>query len=239
MFLVTICSFPFWGELDISNITTSLLTFFVVDIVVATIYNILFYRAVSGEKMANVEPIIMTHPLASMLIAIIAFPSERNWLIVIPGAIAAFALIVSRVERHHLKLNKYMIFALLAVLLMGIEGSLVKVMTGYIDPLMLYTLRIGTLSLVLALVLKPSIKQIGEKRLKSIAFVSVVLAVEMLLWFYAISAIGVVKTSLILLLGPVLVLLGSKFYLGDTIKPKAAIADVIIIICIASAILIS
>lgn len=239
MFFVTIFSFPFWGETNHEKISLFIISIFILDIIIAVIYNSLFSYALSGERVADIEPIIMTHPLSSMLFAIIIFPSERNWTIVILGLIAAFTLVISRIEKHHLKINKYIFAIIMSVLLIGLESSLVKFMTEVVDPLMLYTIRIGVLSIALSLLLRPNLKKIGKKRIKSISFVSIIIAIEMLLTFYAISSVGVVKTSLIVLLGPVLVLLGSKFYLGDTIKFKAAIADTVIVLCILSAILLS
>lgn len=239
MFLVTIFSYPLWGEFESSKITLAIIVLFFFDILIAIGYNVSYYYAISKEKISVIQPITMTSTIASMLIAAIIFPDERNWTILFLGIIAASALVFSRIEKHHLKFNRYILAAIAFVFLVGIENSIVRYLTESIDPLMLYTIRIGFLSILLTFILRPNFKKFGNKRVRSTAFVSFITAIEMLLLFYSISTIGVVKTNLIYLIAPVLIVASSYIYLKEPIKKKAVFADIIVVFCVATAIFFS
>jgi drug/metabolite transporter (DMT)-like permease len=152
--------------------------------------------------------------------------------------IAASALALSRIEKKHLKPNKYTLAMLGFVFFVSAEALLAKAILEVFSPVAYYTFRVGIASLLLAVFLRPNLKTLGKKRIKSTALMSLFITVEYIAFFIAIDQIGIVKTSLIFLLGPVLTLLASKFHLKEKITPKAALADSVIVVCIIISILV-
>lgn len=237
-FIFVFCSIAFisFGRVEAEFFTPLYLSCMAGIVTMAYFMNRLFYFALSGDKVCNVQPISALSPIAAMLVATLFFPDERNWTILVIASVAAVALVVSKVEKQHLKFTKYSWAALLAIFLSAIDSVLAKYLLEAMSPVALYTIRCGFLSFLLISTLKPNLSVFGKKRVLSIAGVSLVITLEVFGYYYAIHSIGIVKTSLIFLLGPVLVLLASRFYLKEEIKPRAAIADAVIILCVLASI---
>lgn len=241
MFFILIFSsvaYIIWGEIDFTKITIFVIILFGFELIVSFFLNVLFYYSLSGDRVSRVQPIAMMVPITSVALAAIFYPDERNWPIFMITLIAASALAYSRIEKHHLVLNKYSVAMLGFVFLMSVESLLAKYILEVFSPVAFYTIRIGILTFFLSLFLRPNLKNFGKKRLRSVFLLSFLITAEMIAWYIAISQIGIVKTSLIFLLGPVLTLLASKFHLKEKITLKAALSDAVIVICIAASILV-
>jgi drug/metabolite transporter (DMT)-like permease len=124
------------------------------------------------------------------------------------------------------------------VFLSAIGGLLAKYLMEVLSPISYYAIRVGMLTFLASIILRPNLKVFGDKRLSTTLVLAFLITVEMLAYYTAIHQIGIVKTSLIFLLSPVLILLGSRFYLKEKISRKAAIADIIIVGCILASIFI-
>ena len=208
-------------------------------ITVGFYYNYLFYYALKKGALCDVEPLAMLYPLVTMVIAIIFFPDERNYYVVLPGLAAATTLVVSRVQRHHFKMKKETLAMLGFVVLVSIEANLLKPLLEVVPPILLYTARIGVLATLFLIFTRPDLRKIKNTPFWQTVVVAAFVAVELSAYYYAIKQIGVVETSLIFLLSPVLILISSKFLFKEKITLKKTISSAIILICIAAAIIIS
>ncbi len=208
-------------------------------IIVGFFYNYLYYYALKRGALCDVEPLAMMYPLVTMLIAIVFYPDERNLYIVIPALVAATTLIASRIRPHHLKMKKATTAMLGFVILIAIEANLLKPLLEVVSPMLLYTARIGTLATLFLFVSKPSLEKVKEEAIWQTAIVSLVVAVELSAYYYAIKTLGVVETSLILLLAPVAILFSSKYLFKEKLTLKKSLSSAVILACIAVAILIS
>lgn len=237
-FIFIFCAIAFisFGQVSASFFAPKYFLYLIAIVTVAYFSNRLFYFGLSGEKVCNVEPISMLSPVIAVVLAAMVYPDERNWKIFIIALIGGLALSLSRIEKHHLKFDKYSWAILAAVFLSAFDSIFAKHLLEVLSPVALYTIRCGILSLLLVATLKPNMKVFGKKRILSIAGVSFVITLEVFGYYQAIHSIGIVKTSLIFLLAPVLVLLASRFYLKEKIKLKAVIADIVIVLCIAASI---
>lgn len=237
-FIFVFCAIAFisLGEVGADFFTPFYLSCMAGIVVVAYFSNLLYYYALSGDKVSNVQPISALSPIAAMLTAALFFSDERDWLVLAIASVAATALLISKIERQHLKFSKYFWAMVAAIFLIAIDSIFAKYLLEVMSSVALYTIRCGFLSFLLLSTLRPNLRVFGKKRVLSIAGVAFVITIETFGYYYAIHSIGIVKTSLIFLLAPVLALLASKFYLREEIKPKAAIADVVIILCVLASI---
>ncbi|MBW6431925.1 EamA family transporter [Patescibacteria group bacterium] len=242
MFFILLFSsvaYIFWGHIDFPNLTYTVALLMFLAVAASFFFNLLFYYALAGDKVSSVQPIGMMVPLVSVTMAAIIYPDERNWPIFLITIIAASALAFSRIEKRHLKPNKYTLAMMGFVFFVSAEALLAKSVLEVFSPVAYYTFRVGIASVLLALFIRPNLKGFGKKRTKSTALVSLFITVEYIAFFIAIDQIGIVKTSLIFLLGPVLTLLASRFHLKEKITMKAAFSDTIIVFCILASILVS
>lgn len=239
IFFVMCFLFVFWGSVDVVSLNSTYFLLFGGVILVGFIYNYLFYYSLKRGELCDVEPVAMLAPLATMLLAIIVYPDERNLYILIPAIVASFVLAYSRIERYHFKINKYSLAMLGFVLLFAVEANLVKPLLEVFSPVALYTIRIGILSAMFLLLTKPNLKKVKKDSFWQVLLIALIVAVEYSAFYYAISSVGIVVTSLIMLLAPVLILISSRFLFKEKMTIKKAISSAIILACIVVAILIS
>lgn len=214
--------------------TPKIILLFSAMVVLAFGFNSLYFYSLSKADVCDVEQIDMTRPLFTVLLAAAIFPSERNGIAIILTVIAASALIFSRLEKHHLKPSKTTLAMFGYVFLVAIETQIVKVLLEVFNPISFYLLRVGLLSILFYFFLKPNVKELKKKEIGQFFLMSFVIAIEFLSRFFAIQTIGIVKTSLLFLLAPVIVLIFSKIFLKEKLTLKKIIADAIIVSCVAA-----
>lgn len=234
IFLFTGFIFIFLGYVNPAFFEQKYILAFAGVILFAFLYNNLYFFALYKEKVCNVEPIIMLEPLVTVSLAAMIFPSERNYPALILTLVASLVLVISRIERHHLKFNIYLLAMLGNVFLMGGEAQLVKILLEVVSPVALYFFRTGILAVFFLLFLKPKLTCLTKGQVFQVAIIGLVTAIEYIARFYAISQIGIVQSSLIFLLGPVIILLSSRLLLKEKITVQKVIADIIIIMCVAA-----
>lgn len=228
-----------WGPIPSFTLNFVHLLLFGGVILVGFYYNYLYYYALKEGALCDVEPLAMLYPLVTMVLAVIIFPDERNYLIFIPGIIAAAVLVWSRIKPHHFKMKKATMAMLGFVILVSIEANLLKPLLEVVPPILLYTTRIGILATLFLTFTRPNLKKVTKASFWQTMIVALVVAIELPAYYYAIKQVGVVETSLIMLLGPVLILFVSKFFFKEKMTPKKIISSAIILACVATAIIIS
>ncbi|NTU69447.1 DMT family transporter [bacterium] len=231
VFLITLLPSFFFGQIDFSSLTLLHLIIFIVVVLLALSHNLLYYYSLCAEAVCDVEPFaLMQYPFAIFL-AFAIFPSERNIAVLVITLIASLALIISRIEKHHLNINKYFFAMLGFALLTSIEGVFIKILLEVFSPIALYSLRIGFLSLLLFVFMRPNFKKVGKKNNILIFGSAFLTVVNFVFYYYAISNIGIIKSSLIMILAPVMVLILSRLMLKENLTLKKAMADTVIVSC--------
>lgn len=234
IFFIGLVPFWLWGEVKPEFLTLKYLLCFAAIILFGFLHNIFYFLALSKEDLCIIEPVAMLEPLVSVSLATVFFPSERSWPAVILAGVASLALLISKIEKNKFRISKYTWTMLGYVICFAAEAIFIKIALGAINPIALYIIRVGILTTLLLIYFKPNLKVFGEKRTASTVLVAFAVLIEFFSRYAAIGQIGIVKSSLIFLLGPVLILLGSRFYLKEKFTPKMVIADAIIVICISA-----
>jgi drug/metabolite transporter (DMT)-like permease len=201
-------------------------------IIVAFLWNILYYRDVKAEEVNEFELILMLNPLVVILLATLFFQSERNIQIVGASLLASLALIAAHVKREHIRFSKASIGLIFCVLLMSFETILHRYLLDIFSPASLYFSRTVILFIIFALLYRPNPKNIGWAGVGLIAFTGIEGAIQFIARFYGYKDAGVVITTLMLTIAPILVYFAAYAYFREKISKKMIIAGIVILACI-------
>jgi len=233
LFVLTVIFTPFFGFI---NYQTALLPnnlfLALLMIVTAVAWNVLIYQNIRDESVHRHEVMMMTAPLVTVLMAAVFFQEEFNLSIFILSLIASVALIFARTERHHFKIDKNSANLFLAVILMSVESIIIRELLRSYSPVSLYAIRTFFIGLFFLLYYQPKWKDVARSPLWLIGLSSAVGVTQMVAKFYAFDSLGVVFTTLVSTLGPIIVFLGSWEILHERIRPRVVIAAVVILACV-------
>jgi len=199
----------------------------------AILANIFSFYALKWEKLSKLEPIKLLEPLFVVLLAFLFFASERNPKILIPSIIAAFALVFSHVKKHHLSFNKYMLAGIMGSFFYATELILTRVILDYYNPLILYFIRCSFILAFSFFIFRPNISKGLTKKEKWLVFlVGSLWVIFRLCTYYGYIYLGVISTTLVLMLGPVFIYFFAWKFLHEKLHWKNIAAATIIVLCI-------
>ncbi len=212
------------------------------SIIIASICaNLLAFYAVKWEKLTNVEPAKMLEPLFVILLAIVfSFFSSlytRDYHIIIPALIAGIALVFSHLRKHHLDFNRFFLAAIGASFLFAIELILSRMILEHFNPISFYFFRNLFVLFFSWIIFRPSLKGTPNKIKKEIFFVGFLWVIFRISVYYGYLYVGVVETTLILLLAPVLVYFLAWKFLKEKLDWKNLTSAAIILGCVAYVVL--
>jgi drug/metabolite transporter (DMT)-like permease len=174
----------------------------------------------------------MAQPLLTILLASIFLANERNFAVVVAAIIAGVALIVSRINHEHLEFNNASIGLIFAVVLMSVELILIDLLLPVLSPVALYAVRTGLIAIFFFIYYRPRLRAIADHHYGLIAATSALGVAQMVSKFYGFQEFGVVYTSLILVLAPVIVYIVSTFWLHERLKPRTLACSIVILACV-------
>src|SRR3989344_4134264 len=159
VFLLMFPFFQFFGGIPNQAFTATYLFCGLAVIVLAFVYNLVFYHGIKKEDMSEVENLYMFQGLFVLFFAFIIFSDERSLTTLIPAIIASFALIFSHVKKYHLKVSRMQIIFLLGVLMMAVEAIFLKKLLEIFNPYILYMTRCGILAVAFFIYKRPDVKK--------------------------------------------------------------------------------
>lgn len=235
--LILIFKSFFW-HLDSRAFELKNIIIFSVIVIFSFIANIFYFYSLKWEKITNLEPARLLEPIFVVFIAIIfsfTFGTalyERNFNVIIPALIAGAALIFSHIKKHHLEFNKYFIAAILGSFFFAIEMTLSKIILEYYSPMSLYFLRCFFVFLISFAVFKPKFSKLNAKVRFLVLTAACFWVVFRVATYYGYVLLGVVKTTLILMLAPVFIYLFAHTILKERLNWRNIAASIIIVGCI-------
>lgn len=222
-----------WGHVDYELLkSVRYIVLFVVMIAVACTWNILYYQGIQKEDLHEFELIMLLSPLATIMLATIFLPSERDWGIFIPGVIASSALIATRFRKHHVSIGKTAWRTILAMVLISIESILIKELLSAFSPVALYFVRTITIGIVFVILYRPKLFALPGMAYALTIISAIFGVVQMVLKFYGFQNLGVTETMMILVLGPFLVYGASAVIMKEKIYKRDIFAALVVVLCI-------
>ncbi|MCX6812202.1 MAG: DMT family transporter [Candidatus Berkelbacteria bacterium] len=209
--------------------TTKYILLFLAMIIVAITWNSFYYRGIQSEEIHNFEMVMLLAPLFTIVFSEIFLPNERNLPLFIAGGIASIVLVASRFRHHHLQISRNTGVIVLAMLLMSLESIIIKMLLGVFSPASLYFARTSVMAIIFLIFWRPKLLAMPARCFAYIILSAAFGVVQMVLKFYGFARLGVVETTIILVLGPLLVYFFSAFYFKENLKKRDIIASAIII----------
>lgn len=232
LFLTTAILYPFLGDISLKFFEPYYLLIFLAMLFTAVIWNIFYYQGVQAEKVHEFELIVMFQPLLTILLAAFFLRGESNLRVEITAIVAATFLVIAHINEAHLKITPGAYKLVLAVVFMSIELILVKILLDVLSPVALYSIRTGVIFIFFFLLWRPQINKVANQNTVLILSSALLGTTQMVSKFYGFERYGVVYTSLILILAPILVYIVSTIFLHEKLKFRTVVSVIVILACI-------
>ncbi len=231
--IITAIFLPKYGGFDYSHIADyKYILLFVLMIGLALTWNIYFYKGIQKEEIHEFELIMLLSPLVTVLLAEIFLPQERNLTTFIAAVVASGALILTRFRHHHVKIGKVAWMTIGAMVLMSGEAIVIKQLLDIFSPVTLYFVRTAVLALVFVIIYRPKM-MVMKKEAYALTIISAIFGVlQMVLKFYGYQELGVVETTLILVLGPFLVYFFAASFFKEKLLKRDIFAAIVVVACV-------
>jgi drug/metabolite transporter (DMT)-like permease len=241
-FFLTLLMLPlvffFWNITPEATEVSTILIFGIV-IILSMAANYFTFFSMKWEKLSNLEPAKMTEPLFTIVLALLfsfiigESLYERNLTVLIPALVAGAALILSHIEKSHFKFNKYLLAAVLGSLFFAAELVTSRLILDYFSPLAFYFVRCASIFLISLIVFRPKFRQHLTNKDSWIIFgTAAIWIVYRLIIYFGYTSIGVIQTTLMIMLGPIFIYLLSWIFLKDKPTWKNIIASIVILLCV-------
>lgn len=230
-FLTTLSALtlPFLGRIDPAAFSPVNLGLLFIMISLAVIWNLMYYQSIQAESVERLEVVLLTYPLLTILVSAIIFEQERNFQTLIAAVIASLALMLAHFDHRKIRFDRYELVLILAVLLMAIETVFIKILVQIWSPAALYTIRTLAVFLVVLAATRPTINGLKPAVIFLIFLTGIAGVIYKIIQFTGFEQLGVVYTTLILILSPVFVLMLDRIILHEKIHLKQIIAMVVIV----------
>lgn len=237
---ITIILIPllyFFWKFNLQALELKNILIFIGVVIAAIIANLFTFYSMKGEKINNLEPAKMLEPLFTIILAIIFsfFVKglyERNTQIIIPALIAGITLILSHVKREHLNFNKYFLAAIVGSFFFALELIVSNLILNLYSPVTFYFLRCSAILLISFIIFRSKLSNIESKLKLKMLLVGAIWVVYRVVTYYGYIKIGIISTTLILMLGPIFIYLLAKIFLKEKINARNIIASIIILACV-------
>lgn len=196
------------------------------------LFNFLLFYGLKYTKAEAAEPLILTSWLFTVLLAVTFYPEERNTIKLILALIASVTIFLTHIKKHHLVFHKGTMAILFSSLIIAIHDMFIKKLLVVYNPFTLYFIRCLIITILLLIIVRPNKKYLKRKYILPISLVATLGVLEYVFKYWSYDQYGLVYTSLLMTLAPLLVMCGSKFFLKEKIEGKNIISMVVILACI-------
>jgi len=232
----------FFWKLDSEAFGARNILIFALVILFSMIANLLVFYSLKWEKVGNLEPARVLEPLFVILLAIVfSFFAEnlfeRNLKIIIPALIASLALILSHIKKYHLKFNPYFVAAIIGSFFFALELVISRLILDFYSPVTFYFLRSLSIFFLSLLIFKPDFKKLDKKVRWQIFATGFIWMIYRVIVYYGYLKVGVIFTTLLLMLGPIFVYALAHFILKEKISWQNFAAAIVIVGSVAYAII--
>ncbi len=234
IFLITLAIFLiFRPPLSLALLAGNLWWLLLLSIVISIINNLIFYRALDDDELGEIQTLDLLRNIPIIIFSSIIFADERNFAVIIPALIASVAIIWSHWEHHHFKIAKHTLpFLIWSLLTAAIGASISKILLASWNPISLELLRSGVVALILGSLFYKYANKISFKAFVLLLATNILTAIAWLLFYFSYQRLGVVYTTLIFSIQPLLVYIASVFFLKEPLRWKKAVAFIIVLLSI-------
>lgn len=194
--------------------------------------NILYYRALEAEELGEMQTLSLLGRLPAILFAVIAFPEERSFFIILLAILSSLFIIWSHWENHKFQIKKNTLkFLVWFLFIVPFGGILSKVLLGTLNPIVLMLFQDGIVAIALSSFYFRDVIKISRDKLLFLLATNLFSSAGWILYFISIKNNGIIYTALLFSLQPVLTYMASALVLKEKIQKKKVIAFVAVLIC--------
>ena len=226
---------PFFFKYNPLYLSKTNIIYLAVVIFLSVVCNSLLFFGLKHTKVNEAEPLILTSWIFTIISAAIIYPDERNTIGIALAIIASGSVLLSHLKKHHLQLDRYAFCILLSAFLISIHDLFAKKLLTVYDPYSFYFIRCVLCSVIFLFMYRIFVREksrISKATLMLILFANVAVIARYVFMYWSYKINGLVYTSLLMCLAPVIILVGSFVFLKEEIKPKNIAASVIIVACV-------
>jgi drug/metabolite transporter (DMT)-like permease len=229
LFVIMLFVSPIFFKPTDGMFTVTSIYLLVITAVIAAAYNLFFYHGLSEDTLVDAESVIMMAPLLTTVLSIAFFVDERNLFIIIPAIVAGVALLLSHIRKHHLFFSKGDNYLLFALGLVSIEAIFLKLLLRTFSPFTAYFLRVAIVAFILWLIVRPNLTKLSMKTITKMAIFNVFVLIQFSFTYWSYKVHGVVYSTLILTILPVLVLVWAFSVEREKLEMRKFIAVAVIL----------
>ena len=232
----------FFWRMDAQAFEPKNLFIFLLVIITSVIANLFAFYSLKREKISNIEPARILEPLFVVILAVIFsfFVEglyERNIKIIIPALVAGISLIFSHIEKYHLEFNKYFIAAAAGSFFFALELIISRLMLDFYSPITFYFLRCSAIFILSFAIFKPKFSNLDKKIKIQILITGVIWFFYRITIYYGYINYGVIFTTLMIMLGPIITYIFAYIFLKEKISWKNILAAFVIVASVVYAML--
>jgi drug/metabolite transporter (DMT)-like permease len=195
--------------------------------------NIFDYLSLKSDELSLREPMLCFEPLLGGLFGFIFFPAERK-----PGFLLALMLsvviLLYGTHRRRLGINQTigMGYLMMGIIFYALLPSIYKVTLPHISPEYIAFFRVTAILLLTTIFMPVKIPTKPSSTIYLSVFSGFIYAIGAVAGLYAIEKLGVVQTSLLLVLAPVLIYLSSYFVLHEKVRMGEVASSILLAIVV-------
>jgi drug/metabolite transporter (DMT)-like permease len=216
-----------------------LLWLFLFSVVLSLGTNLLYYRALDDNCLGEIQLLDLLGYPAVIMVSAILFPDERNVVTIIAAFTASMTVLWCHWERHRLAMGKAAVpFVLWSLAAAPSSASVSKLLLQTWNPISLMLVQSGVSAVVLAVLYGRQV--VGHfpqtprrsQVLVSLVVTNVLTTLAFILLYFSYARSGIVYTTLLCLLQPVLVYVASVTLLKEKVTRKKSVAFVVVLVAI-------
>ena len=235
-FLLALFNLPlfiFFGKIQAQAKEMIWLGALTLAIILSVIINTLYYAALQHEKLSEIQPITLLAPLFTIIGASIFLKEERDMIIIGLAVISALTLAWAHLKKEHIRFHKVLV-PLLAYIVLVAPFSVIlhrKLLEIY-NPFALEFILNGAVFVILFLIYHPHFDSLHKKSPWVLLITNLLWTVGWIIVFFSYIWIGVIRTTLIMMLSPLLVYVFARIFLKEKMYWKNVVALIVILICV-------
>jgi drug/metabolite transporter (DMT)-like permease len=208
----------------------------IVSIGISVLSNILYYRALASDYLGELQIISLLKNVPIILFSSLLFADERNPVFIASAFIAAVAVVWSHWEGNHFKIARHTFsFFLWTVAVVPLGVSILKPLLAVWDPVALLFVHDGVVALFFWCLFSGATQRVPLAAYRYFFVTNFLSVVAWVLFLISYQRSGIVYTTLIFSIEPLLVYFAAVVFLRERFERKKAIAFCVVLATIIAA----
>ncbi|MEK7576153.1 MAG: DMT family transporter [Patescibacteria group bacterium] len=200
------------------------------SIAISSMSNILYYRALDSDKLAELQAIDLFKNIPIILFSSLLFADERNPVFVISAFIAAAAVIWSHWDGTHFKIARHTLsFLMWTVVVVPLGISTLKPLLAAWDPIAFLFVHDGIVAMFFWFLFSRATEHVPLNAYGYFLLTNFLSVTAWVLFFISYKNSGIVYTTLLFSLEPLLVYFAAVLFLKERLDRRKAIAFLIVL----------